>query len=242
MAFFAGFDTRDYPGIDVMDWLNSNTNMVWCGYYLAPAPNRSPTGWPNQYTALKAKWGVAPIYVGQQDARTGTNTYTPSSILTSEQGTIDGKDAADLMAADHFPAGAYVYLDWEYGGLDGQGSSDYIKAWISAVVDDGRAMPGVYCSHVVAQGIVNIIDTINPTPSARLWCWKVLTADSHPFQGDLSNIPELNPSGCGFAGAVAWQREQNAVVTFPDGAPITSLTMDFSTSDMSNPDAPSGVA
>lgn len=40
MAFFAGFDSLEYPKKKMMDWLNTNTNLVWCGYYLAPAPNR----------------------------------------------------------------------------------------------------------------------------------------------------------------------------------------------------------
>ena len=35
-----------------------------------------------------------------------------------------------------------------------------------------------------------------------------------------------------------WQREQQAIVTFPNGAPIASLTMDFSTSSLEDPGAP----
>jgi hypothetical protein len=103
MSFYAGFDIRDYPGIDMMNWLSGNSNLKWCGYYLAPTPNRSPSGWPGQYTSLKAQWGILPIYVGQQDPKTATAKYTPSSILTSVQGVIDGKNAADLAAADQFP-------------------------------------------------------------------------------------------------------------------------------------------
>jgi hypothetical protein len=129
-------------------------------------------------------------------------------------------------------------LDWEYGGLDGKGSSDYIKAWISAVVEDGRARPGIYCSPVVAQPIVNIIDAINPTPITRFWCWKVPNANSHDFQGDISNLPEINPAGSGFPGAQMWQREQQAIVTLSNEAPIASLTMDFSTSSLEDPGAP----
>jgi hypothetical protein len=242
MAYYAGFDLKTYPGIDTMTWLKGNTNLKWCGYYLAPAPNRGPSGWNGQYSTISGQWGILPIYVGQQDPRTATNNYTPSSILTSDQGAIDGADAANLVAGDGFAQGAYVYLDWEYGGIDGDGATDYIKAWISAVVADGRAMPGIYCSHVVAQGIANLIDTINPTPNVRFWCWKVPNANAHPFQGDLANIPMLDPSGCGFGGADSWQREQNAVVTFPDDAPVGSLQMDFNTSALADPGAPNASA
>lgn len=238
MPFFAGYDAKDYPGLDVMNWLSRNSNLKWCGYYLAPAPNRGPSGWTGQYPAIKSQWGVLPIYVGQQDPRTATKNYTPSSILTSDQGTIDGKNAADLVMADQFPQGTFVYLDWEYGGLDGKGGSAYIMAWIAAVLGDRRAMPGIYCSHNVAPRIVPLIDKADPTPMVRFWCWNVSVASAHPFSGDLSNIPAIDPSGCGVPGADAWQREQNAIVTFPKGAPIASLQVDFSTSSLADPGAP----
>jgi Domain of unknown function (DUF1906) len=238
MPYYAGFDIEQYPKALVMDWLKGNTNLRWCGYYLAPAPNRPPCGWTGQYAALKDNWGILPIYVGQQDARTATPHYTPSSILTSEQGTIDGRNAADLITTDGFPPGSFVYLDWEYGGLDGQGSSDYIKGWISAIIADSRVNPGVYCSHVIAPAVAEVIGSIDATPLTRFWCWKVSTTNAHPFQGNLSDIPTIDPSGCGFAAAQMWQSEQNAIVTFPNGAPVTTLTMDFSTSSLADPGAP----
>jgi hypothetical protein len=246
MTFYAGFDSLVFPQTlstdpqtSVMDWLRANTNLAWCGYYLAPAPNRATSGWSGQYTSISSKWGVLPIYVGQQDPRTATSTYNPSSILTSERGIVDGNAAISLLLGDGFPIGSFVYLDWEYGGIDGPGSSVYIKSWISTVASDGRASPGIYCSHAAAQAIADLIDTINPTPNTRFWCWNVPTVDCHPFTGDLSNIPAIDPTGCGFAAAQSWQREQNACVTFPDGAPITSLEMDFSTSSLANPAGPS---
>jgi hypothetical protein len=126
MPFYAGFDSLDYPQAlatdsqqSVMDWLHANTNLTWCGYYLAPAPNRQTSGWSGQYGSIASSWGVLPIYVGQQDPRTATATYTPSSILTSEQGATDGGAAIGLLVADGFPIGSFLYLDWEYGGVDG---------------------------------------------------------------------------------------------------------------------------
>ncbi|MHC2435916.1 glycoside hydrolase domain-containing protein [Bradyrhizobium sp. USDA 4451] len=240
MTFYAGFDSLPFPGAAMMTWLTANTNLEWCGYYLAPAPNRPSSQWMGQYQSIKDNWGMLPIYVGQQDPRTAHGDYVPSSVLTAEQGAKDGANACDLASGEGFPTGSFVYLDWEYGGLlDAEGSSDYIKAWVSSVAADGRAQPGVYCSHNSAQAIVDVIDTINPTPNVRLWCWKVPDANPHQFQGDLANIPAIDPKGCGFAGAQAWQREQQAIVTFPEGAPITTLTMDFSTSGLANPSTPS---
>jgi hypothetical protein len=247
MPFYAGFDSLDYPqdlaadqDKSVMDWLRDTTNLSWCGYYLAPAPNRPSSGWSGKFSSLSSRWGILPIYVGQQDPHTATDTYNPSSILTTQQGNIDGNAAISLMLSEGFPEGSFVYLDWEYGAIDEQGpSGDYIKSWVSAVAADGRASPGVYCSHVVAQAIVRLIDSINPTPITRFWCWNVPTADSHPFTGDLANIPTIDPTGCGFGGAQSWQREQNAIVTFSDGSPIASLKTDFSTSSLGNPGAPS---
>ena len=243
MSFYAGFDSLSYPGADAMDWLSANTNLQWCGYYLAPAPNRPTSQWTGQYNTIKDKWGALAIYVGQQDPRTAhdNDNYQPSSNLTAAQGAADGTSACDLVANEGFPTSSFVYLDWEYGGLlDADGAADYVTAWISAVVADGRAEPGIYCSHNSAQAIVNVIDTINPTPNVRFWCWKVPDANKHPFQGDLSSIPAIDPAGCGFAGAQTWQREQNATVTFPDGAPVATLDMDFSTSALASPSAPIG--
>jgi hypothetical protein len=99
-------------------------------------------------------------------------------------------------------------------------------------------MPGIYSSHADANDIVKLIENMNPTPKVRFWCWKVPTVDAHPFNGDLTNIPTPDPVGCGFPGASTWQREQNVVTTFPEGAPIYSLQVDFSTSSLADPGAP----
>jgi hypothetical protein len=60
-----------------MAWLKANTNLVWCGYYLAPAPSHHDTSWMGTRAALAAAgWGVAPVYLGQQI--TGPGSYNPS--------------------------------------------------------------------------------------------------------------------------------------------------------------------
>jgi len=236
MAFHAGFDILQYPGT-AMDWLKANTNLVWCGYYLAPAPNRPNSGWMGTLGAIRQKWGVLPIYVGQQDPSTGTGGHVPSSILTKAQGAIDGTAACKLVAGEGFARGSFVYLDWESGGLSATGSTDYIRAWISTVAADGRAQPGIYCSHAIA----NLIHAMNPAPNVRFFCWKVPNASPHPFTGNIASLPEIDPTGCGFPGAQSWQREQDAVVTFPNGAPVHSLMMDFNTSSLADPGLPAAI-
>jgi hypothetical protein len=238
MSFSAGFDTKYYPGASVMTWLAANTNLKWCGYYLAPAPNRSDTGWPGQFTSLRGTWGVAPIYVGQQDPNTATASYTPSSILTASQGTIDGNNAAALAGADGFPNGSYIYVDWEQGDLNASGATDYLTAWVNAVVADGRYKPAFYCSHVIATQIVALLDAINPTPLARLWCWNISNPAGPVFNGDITNVPTADPTGCGAASAIAWQYSTNQTVALPTAAGAGSLILDTDTASTSDPGAP----
>jgi hypothetical protein len=235
MPFYAGFETARFPGPKVMDWLKQHTNLKWCGYYLAPAPNRTPSGWTGQYGALAAHWGLVPIYVGQQEKSTGNG----SNILSAAQGDHDATGAANLAAADGFPAHTCIFLDWESGDFNDAGAADYIGAWISGVAADKRYSPGVYCSHAIAPSLVTkVIDKLKPAPAVRFWCWKVPSNDLHDFKGDITALPQLDPAGCGFAGATIWQRENRADVTLPAGAPIAKLEMDFDTASMANPAAP----
>jgi hypothetical protein len=236
MPFHAGFDMLQYPEA-AMEWLRSNTKLVWCGYYLAPAPNRQTSTWKGALAGIRDKWGLLPIYVGQQDVRTADGSYSPSSTLTVAQGTLDGSAACDLVSEEGFSTGSFVYLDWEYGALNG-GGKEYVKAWISTVAKSGLAQPGIYCSYLLAPVIANFIDLPDQAPTTRFFCWRVRQADPHPFTGDITSLPELDPAGCGFPAAQAWQHEQQAVVTFPAGAPVGSLIMDFSTSTLTDPGAP----
>jgi|SRR5471032_1436912 len=235
MDNYAGFDTKVYPKISMMTWLRSNSNLSWCGYYLAPAPNHGDNSWMGSYGLLRDDWGVAAIYVGQQDPSTGHGGYTPSSVLTAAQGGIDALDAVALTKNEGFPAGSAIYLDWESGGLDADGATDYVREWIRGVAGSQTFVPGIYCSHVIANAVVSEIDKIDPTPDVRFWCWKVPSADPHDFEGDISVLPTPNPGGCGFSPATAWQREQRALMTFANGAPIKSLELDISTSTRASP-------
>jgi hypothetical protein len=104
MPGFAGFDSSEFPVIAEMNWLRSNTNLVWCGYYLAAAPSHGSTSWIRQRVQMaKAGWGVAPIYVGQQINGPGRHSVNGPQVKT------DGNDAVTvtLLAGEGFPSGSY---------------------------------------------------------------------------------------------------------------------------------------
>src|SRR5690242_8977257 len=99
MTNFAGFDRSTYPGDGQMTWLKQNTNLAWCGFYLAPAPSHANQSWMTKCAFLKGLgWGLAPIYVGQQ-----TQTSHGSHNLTAAQGTADAQNAAMLAQQAGFP-------------------------------------------------------------------------------------------------------------------------------------------
>src|SRR5271165_2416253 len=193
MPGFAGFDCSGYPGDDTMNSLKANTNLVWCGYYLAPAPSHGNTGWMGKQPFLAAAgWGIAPVYVGQQVIRPGSQN--PSAAT----GRVDGAQAAGYMTSEQFPANSYVYLDIENGPPLTQPQLDYLAAWSTAVVAGGYK-PAVYCSHLLAAQVAEL------QPACRIWAFKVPAVNP-----PLANpYPQPDPSGSGFAGAAAWQLAQN---------------------------------
>ncbi|HKF72862.1 MAG TPA: glycoside hydrolase domain-containing protein [Stellaceae bacterium] len=223
MAGFAGFDAADYPGDGVMAWLKAHTNLVWCGYYLGPAPSHGDTSWMGTRAAITALgMGIAPIYVGQQV--TGPGSKSPSLA----QGTTDGGEAADLMTSEAFTPGSCVYLDLENGPPLTQPLRDYVAGWYDAVSARGF-QPGVYCSHAFADQIHQL------RSGARIWAFKVSTVTPHPVPG--TNFPTSDPAGCGYTGAFAWQLGQNCQLTVP-GAPQGTLLADLDVAVTSDPGAP----
>jgi len=223
MTGFAGFDTDIYPGDDQMAWLKANTNLVWSGYYLAPAPSHRDTSWMGTRAALVAGgWGIAPVYLGQQI--TGPGSLNPSL----EQGGTDGGNAADLMDGEGFPAGSCVYLDLENGPPMTPPLNDYVGAWCDAVGARGYH-PGIYCSHSLADAVSAL------RPNSRIWAFRVPTIAPNPVAG--TNFPTPDPAGCGYAEAVAWQRGQNCQLDLP-GAPTEAMTVDLDVASTADPGAP----
>ena len=223
MAGFAGFDTSVYPGDEEMAWLKANTNLVWCGYYLGPAPSHSGTDWMGNREDLHAAgWGLAPVYVGQQIRGPGRHA------VSGPQGTIDGADAVALLTSDGFAPGTTVYLDLEDGPPFVSPRTEYVVAWVNAVTAGGF-QPGVYCSHVFAANVQTAC------PSARIWAYKVDTTDEHVFPG--TNFPDPHPAGSGFSGAFIWQLGQNCRLSLPT-APGRSPLVDLDSAMTADPSAP----
>ncbi len=223
MAAYAGFDTDIFPGTDQMTWLLANTNLVWCGYYLAPAPSHDDETWMGQRDDLAdAGWGIAPVYLGQQVQGPG------SKVITGPQGTTDGNDAAALMTDDGFPSGSCVYLDLENGAPFQSPQTDYVAAWVAAVQDAGF-QPGIYCSHGIAAEVLALC------PSVRIWAFNIPTTALTDTTALVYPTPE--PAGSGVPGAVAWQRIQNTNLQLP-GAPIPVMNVDLDTALTADPGAP----
>jgi hypothetical protein len=222
MPGFAGFDRSDFPGAAAMSWLKQNTNLKWCGYYLAPAPSHSGASWMGERNALVGQgWGIAPIYVGQQV--TGPGSHNPSL----NQGGIDGQDTARLMTAEGFNGGSCVYLDLENGPPLTPPLRDYVAGWVDAV-KAGGFQPGVYCSHSLAEEIHAL------RTAARIWAFKVATTNLHPVPG--TNFPDDHPAGSGYTGAFAWQLGQNCQITVPPAA-SSVLVVDLDSAVAADPGA-----
>lgn len=223
MPGFAGFDRSDYPGDAIMNWLKANTNLAWCGYYLAPAPSHPNTTWMTKLASLQASgWGVAPIFVGQQVI--GPGSQNPSAAT----GVSDGNRAVSQMVQENFVPGSCVYLDLENGPPLTDVQSDYVGNWCDAV-RSGGFQPGVYCSHSLALEVHSL------QPNCRIWAFRVATTQSHPVPAPY---PDPNPSGCGYIGAYAWQLGQNCVINVPP-ATLSSLDVDLSSAIVQDPGAPS---
>ncbi len=227
MPGFPGFDTDIFPGTPAMAWLRANTNLLWCGYYLAPAPSHADTSWMGRRPSLLAAgWGLAPIYVGQQIQGAGSHN------LTAAQGRTDGAEAIALIRAEGFAPGSAVYLDLEDGPPLVAPRTDYVGAWTDTV-RAGGFHPGVYCSHGFAE------DVRRSWPGARIWAFRVGTTQEHPFPGTV--FPDPDPAGCGAPSATIWQHAQNCRLSPPPGlAPLVVDLDSARTPDPGAPDPPSG--
>jgi hypothetical protein len=222
MPAFAGMDAYAFPGLDALDWLKANSNLLWCGYYLAPAPSHGDRSWMGKRAALAAAgWGLAPIYVGQQLAGPGSHD------VNGPQGARDGADAAALMASEGFALGSCVYLDLEDGPPFAAPRTDYVAAWVGAITAAGFS-PGVYGSHAIAG------DLHLAVPQARIWAYRVETTAPHPFPG--TNFPDVAPAGCGYAGAYMWQLCQSCQIMV-GAEPGRQLVVDLSTAIAVDPSA-----
>jgi hypothetical protein len=212
---FAGFDSLAYPGDAMMQWLKSNTNFSFVGFYLAPAPSRPTSGWMGKRDVLIGQgWGLGPLYVGQQEPG-----QPGSHDLTAAQGKLDGLDAVHLMSLAGFPQGTVIYLDCEQGGAASSAVKAYVGAWVDNV---SGYTAGIYCSHTTAASLLAI------RPNVKIWTWNI----KQPAPGP--NFPAPAPSGSGVPQATVWQYYQNTNTTF-HGAPVPTLKIDLDSASVADP-------
>jgi len=203
----AGMDTAVYPGDAVMADLRNR--LAWTGFYLGPAPSHSSTSWMGKRNVLLGQgWGLAPIYVGQQESGPG------SHHVDAAQGELDGTNAVALAQQAEFPPGTVLYLDIETGGPLSAAMRDYLQRWSARVKASGFA-PGAYLSHTTADSARKAV------PGLKLWVFRVRTADTNtekdpPFRNS-------SPGDSGVPDAVAWQWAQNCRIASAAGPQLVDL-------------------
>lgn len=204
-----------------MNWLKANTNLVWCGYYLA-APSHPHSTWLGKRAQLSAAgWGIVPVFVGQQVIPPGSQN--PSAAT----GVTDGNQAVTQMTNEGFALDSCVYLDLENGPPLTDAQRDYVNNWCDTV-QKGSFAPGIYCSHLLAAQVSTL------RPDCRIWVFKLTTQPSpvpNPF-------PDPDPAGSGFSGAAIWQLAQNCSIKVQN----SSLKVDLDSATMQDPGAPLAVS
>lgn len=254
-AAFPGFDTSIYPGDAAMTaWKYPVSPYYWAGYYL-PAPCHRDVTWMSKYSTLTASgWGIAAIYVGQQDwsqipqavvvrgARTTARAAesTPgikagvqqfavcsASLLSADQATAEAADAVAKLKADGFPDGSTVFLDVEYVSAVSLSLLEYYRAWIAGVLKDGHYKPGIYAAKSNAASL----------RTAALDAYKAAGSSSDPPFW-IASSPGFSimqpPTSVGLAYAKLWQGGYDLTQTFGG----FTLSIDANVSAVKSPSAP----
>ena len=250
-AAFPGFDTSIYPGDAAMTaWRYPASPYYWVGYYLTAPCHRDVT-WTGKYSTLKGLgWGVAALYVGQQDwtqipqsivvrgarasespigesARSQQLVVCSASLLSADQGTAEAADAIAKLAADGFPAGSTVFLDVEYVSAVTPPLLEYYRAWIAGILKDGRYKPGIYAAKFNVTTLrVAALDAYKAAGS---------TADPPFWIASSSGFSIMQaPSGVGLDYAKLWQGGYDLTQTY-GGA---TLFIDANVAAAKSPSAP----
>ena len=205
-----GFDTRDYPGDGVMSRWREHSPYRWVGYYL-PAPCYTGTSWIGKRATLdRLNWGIAVLYVGEQDWRAmgappamtdsaaAEGPRCASANLTAGNGRAHALDTANRAAAEGFPPGTVVYLDVERVDDVSTELATYVGAWIEGLLEDARYLPGLYAHQRNAAALMDVgraaYDERARIGGPRLW-----VASSQGF--DIT----ARPSESGVPEASVWQ-------------------------------------
>jgi hypothetical protein len=121
-----------------------------------------------------------------------------ADFVSATRGTRDGTDAVARTAADGFEKGTTIFLDLERMDALPQVMRDYYKAWVAAVLADGRFVPGIYVHTFNANTVYGDVKAVyraaNDTHDPPFW-----VAKSRGF--DITKLP----SEVGHAFAAVWQ-------------------------------------
>lgn len=227
---FQGFDIALFPGTDVMNaWKYPSSPFRWVGYYLY-APCHRDSSFTGQYkTLIAAGWGVAAVYVGQQDWTQIPSDLMPSplraspslasnmrsmmvtcssTLLSSGQGGTEAADAVARMQGDGFPDHSVVFLDVEYVTDVTPALLDYYTGWIARVLQDGHYTPGVYAAKTNAQTLYDTATALYHAAGR---------SDAPPFwiaSSDGAFGAARHPSDVGLPFARLWQGLFNVRETY----------------------------
>lgn len=207
---FVGFDRNDYPGDAALAVLRRH--FAFAGYWLNDPPGETANGWVGKRgTLVRAGFGFLLLWNGRVDAeilkaqRAGTG---PEAL-----GTKEGAAAAAAARAEHFPAGATIFLDQEEGGRMLPEQAGYLLAWTEAVARSGYR-PGLYGSgQPVADEPGKTITTVADVRAkvragglheVAIWVYQ---DGCPPAPGCVTQPPGLGRSGT--AGAEVWQYAQS---------------------------------
>ncbi len=207
---FVGFDRNDYPGDAALPTLRKH--FAFAGYWLNAPPGETSNGWVGKReTLMRAGFGFLVLWNGREDAEIlkAQRAGTRPEVL----GAREGAAAVAAARAEHFPAGATVFLDQEEGGRMLPEQAGYLLAWTEAVAKGGYR-PGVYGSgQAVEDGPGRTITTAEDIRArvkagrlheVAMWVYQ---DGCPPSNGCSLTPPALGRSGT--AGAEVWQYAQS---------------------------------
>jgi hypothetical protein len=195
-----GFDTRTYPGDRAMSaWLDASPYR-WVGFYL-PAPCYTGTSWRGRRGTLERMgWGVAILFVGEQDwadasmtaAGAAQDTAAADSLsrvdggmtpddasteirctrgnLSADQGRDDAAEARTAAREEGFAAGSVIYLDVEPVESVSDSLASYVGAWAAAIAGTGYR-PGLYAHGRNADALLASMRATLPPGAADPPLW-----------------------------------------------------------------------
>jgi glycoside hydrolase-like protein len=176
-------------------------------------------------TAPAARAGIM-VPATRAEIQAGTVTCS-RTLLTTEQGSIDGIDAVSKTAAEGFPLGSAIYLDIEHMDAIPASMDAYYRAWVQQVLADGRFRPGIYVhkanAAAIYDGVRRAYTDMNASGSAIFW-----VTSSSGFSLNKS------PQQVGFPWASIWQGMLEVNQTW-NGA---TLNIDVDIAAMISPSSP----